>query len=194
MWKGVGLKRYLAALSVVAVIGALSVAVPTFAGDHAKGVTTIACGNNGTITVSPTTLWPPNHKEVDITFVYADDSSDGTSDVALAITQNLHDEVVADQEGDDEEMNGSGNTPFATDSLGGASMDSDGETTVVGYARSERSGRGDGRVYEFDYMADADMGTDGCESDPDTAGDGILVLVPHDCRAVEGGNSPCNDN
>jgi hypothetical protein len=183
------MKKYLAVLASVGLIAAMAIAVPVLAGDKNKGETTVACGDNGTIVASPTVLWPPNHKEVDITFVYTDDDSDGSGDVSLEIIQNTHDEVV-----DDEELNGSGNTPFATDSLGGASTDSDGETTVVGYARSERSGTGDGRVYEFDYVAQADMGLDGCESDPMTAGDGIIVSVPHDCRAVEGGNSSCNDN
>lgn len=182
------MKRYLAILTGVGLIAAFAIAVPSLAGNKNKGGTTVACGDNGTIVASPTTLWPPNHKEVDITFLYTDDDSDGTGDVALEITPAAHDEVV-----DGEELNGTGNTPFATDSMGGASMDTDGDTLVVGYARAERSGRGDGRVYEFDYTAKADMGLDGCESDPGTAGDGILVLVPHDCRAIDGGNSACND-
>lgn len=163
--------------------------MPTFAGDKNKGESTIACGSNGTITTTPTTLWPPNHKDVPVTFTYTD--PDG-GDVTLAITSTPHNEIV-----DDEEINGTGNTPAATDSMGGTNTDSDGSVDVVGSARAERSGHlseAGGRVYEFDYMADSTLGTDGCNSDPATAGDGIIVFVPHDCRAVEGGNSACNDN
>ena len=189
--EGRRMKKHLAVLAGVGLIAATSIAAPGLAGDKTRGSVTIVCGTtgftNGRITASPTVLWPPNHKEVDITFVYTDDGNDGTTDVALEIIPVPHDEVV-----DNEELQGSGNTPFATDSLGGASMDDDGQTEVIGSARSERSGTGDGRLYEFDYMAQADLGTDGCSSDPMVAGDGILVSVPHDCRAVEGGDSPCN--
>jgi len=158
----------------------MAIAVPTFAADKNKGSDSRACGDNGTIETSPTFLWPPNHKDVDITFTYTDDDTDGFSDVSLEITATPHNEIV-----DDEEINGTGNTPAATDSVGGAGMDTDGDVSVVGTARAERSGHKNadgGRVYEFEYVAESDMGTDGCMSDPGTAGDGILVFVPHDCR------------
>jgi hypothetical protein len=189
---GKPLKKYLAVLAGIGLIAATAIAVPGLAGDKNKGETTVACGNNGTITASPTTLWPPNHKDVPILFTYTDDDSDGTSDVSLEIIATPHNEIV-----EGEEINGTGNTPAATDSLGGAATDSDGSVDVTGSARAERSGHlndAGGRVYEFDYVAQADMMTDGCESDPMTEGDGIIVFVPHDCRAVDGGNSACNAN
>lgn len=183
------MKRSLAVFAVVGLVAALAVAAPTIAGDKNRGETVTAC-DDGTIVTTPTVLWPPNHKDVPISFTYTDD--DGATQ-SLTIISNLHDEVL-DLNGEASELNGSGNTPFLTDSAGGTASDDDGSAEVVGSARAERSGRGDGRVYEFDYTADDGGTTDGCESDPMTAGDGILVTVPHDCRAVDGGNSACNDN
>ena len=183
------MKKHLAVLAGVGLIAASSIALPVIAADKNKGEAVVPCGDNGTITASPTVLWPPNHKDVPITFTYTDDSSDGTSDVTLTIISNFHDEVV-----DGEELVGSGNTAFLTDSAGGTANDSDGSVDVIGSARAERSGTGDGRTYRFDYDASADNGLDGCESDPANPNDGIVVSVPHDCRAVDGGNSACNDN
>ena len=159
-------------------IGALALVVTTLpatadnpVGGHGKN--DIACGN-GTIAWTPTTVWPPNHKEVPITWTYTDNDDD---DVTLVITQKLHNQVV-----DEEELVGSGNTPFATDSLGGANSDDDGAVDVVGYVRGERSGTEQGgRVYSFEYKADNGL-TDGCESDPDDDSDDIRITVPHDCR------------
>lgn len=174
------MKRVIAILAGVGLLAAFMVVGPTLAGTKNHGDASIACGDNGTIAWSPTNLWPPNHKDVPVTFVYTDDDSDGMSDVALEVTANAHNEVI-----DGEEINGTGNTPAATDSVGGANMDTDGETEVTGSARAERSGHKNddgGRVYEFDYVAEADMGLDGCMTDPMTEGDGIEVFVPHDCR------------
>ena len=156
-------------------------------GGHGKN--DIDCGNDGTIAWTPTTVWPPNHKEVPITWTYTDDSD---NDVKLEIFQKLHNQVV-----DGDELNGSGNTPFVTDQLGGANSDSDGSVDVVGYVRGERSGTEQGgRIYSFEYKAEAGPAglTDGCESDPDDDSDDITITVPHDCRenwcaTVNGGNS-----
>jgi hypothetical protein len=183
------MKKHLAILASAGLVAAMSIALPGLAADQNKGSFSAACGSNGTITASPTVLWPPNHQDVQITFTYTDnDAAEAAQSQKLTITPNLHDEVV-----DNEELVGSGNTPFLTDSVGGTATDTDGSVDVVGTARAERSGTGDGRVYEFDYTAD-DGTLDGCKTDPAKAGDGILVSVPHDCRAVEGGNSACNDN
>lgn len=157
------------ALALVASILPASADNPV--GGHGKN--SIPCGN-GTISWTPTTVWPPNHKEVPITWTYTDNDDD---DVTLVITQKLHNQVV-----DGEELVGSGATPFATDSLGGANSDSDGEVDVVGYVRGERSGTEQGgRIYSFEYKADNAL-TDGCESDPDDDSDDITITVPHDCR------------
>jgi hypothetical protein len=169
------------------VLAALALALPanTWAGsDHTFGSDSIPCGDDGTISWTPTTLWPPNHKLHDITFTYAD--PDG-GNVDLAVTATDHSDIVGG-----EELNGSGNTDPGTDSLGGAGTDSDGSVDVVGNARAERSGHSKlGRTYSFDYVAMSDPDgipasgdEDGCmgpDDDPATD-DAILVFVPHDCR------------
>ena len=145
-------------------------------GGHGKN--DIKCGNDGTIAWTPTSVWPPNHQDVNITWTYSDKTD---SNVKLTIIQKAHNQVVDDTY----ELVGSGNTPFATDSLGGAASDSDGSVDVVGYVRAERSGTEQGgRIYAFEYKAEAGpLGlTDGCESDPDDDDDDLVVTVPHDCR------------
>lgn len=176
------MRRALVLLAVVALLVPLSASA---ARDKAFGSDSIPCGDNGTISWTPTTLWPPNHKLHDVTFTYHDPDG-GTSE--LTITATEHSDVVGG-----EELNGSGNTDPATDSLGGADAGTDGEdAVVVGNARAERSGHSkQGREYNFGYVAMNDGGTpsdpsddDGC-SGPDSneaTDDEIIVTVPHDCR------------
>jgi len=165
----------LAVSALALVVSSLPASADNPVGGHGKN--SIDCGTDGTIGWTPTSVWPPNHKEVPITWTYADDSD---SDVKLTIIQKLHNQVV-----NDEELVGSGNTPFATDSFGGTASDTDGEVDVVGYVRGERSGTEQGgRIYSFEYKAEGGpLGlTDGCESDPDDDSDDITITVPHDCR------------
>ena len=63
--------------------------------------------NDGEVTWTPTSLWPPNHKFVPITITYNDGDNDDTTLTADAVT---HDQYVEDAEGNVTEMNGSGNT------------------------------------------------------------------------------------
>jgi len=164
---------------------ALALVIPASsqaAKNHTFGSNSVACGENGTISWTPTTLWPPNHKLHDITFTYTD--PDG-GDVVLEITAKPHSDTLEDGT----EMAGTGNTDPATDQLGGMNSDSDGSVDVVGNARGERSGQSkDGRTYSFEYIAmnDSDgdmMNDDGCMSDPEDDSDDLTVFVPHDCRA-----------
>jgi hypothetical protein len=155
---------------------------PAGAGTKNTGGGYKACGENGSITWTPDTLWPPNHKAQTITVRYADPDA---GQKTLALTTNPHNEMV-----DGEEINGTGNTPSATDSsVGDAASGSGPYVEVEVTAVSERSGHKNadgGRIYEFDYVAEnAQSGdtTDGCESDATVRGDGVIVKVPHDCRA-----------
>ena len=141
------------------------------------------CGTDGTITWTPTRLWPPNHKAQTITFTYSDDDS---GEKVLTITAGPHNEVF-----ENEEINGTGNTPWMTDATGGSGTASGTNPAVAyGSARSERSGHkssAGGRVYEFDYTAtnnedDDAAPEDGCMSSTTTPNDGLIVFVPHDCR------------
>lgn len=153
---------------------------PAGAGTRNTGSGTRPCGDDGTITWSPDTLWPPNHKAQKITFTYSDPDA-GTK--TLTITANPHNEML-----NGEEINGTGNTPAATDSTGGTNTSGGSSVTVEGAAVSERSGHKNaagGRVYEFDYVASNDESgsdDDGCMSSQATTGDGLTVFVPHDCR------------
>lgn len=138
------------------------------------------CGD-GSLTWTPGTLWPPNHKTQTITVVYTD-SDEGTK--SLALTTNPHNEQV-----NGTEANGTGNTPVASDSTVATAETGSGTSVDVDvFARSERSGHKNdagGRVYEFDYVAtntQSDDTTDGCESDPTVTGDGVIVKVPHSCK------------
>jgi hypothetical protein len=165
-------------------IATLALLVPMSANagsDHTFGETIMPCGDGGTITWTPTTLWPPNHKLHDITFTYTDDDDDAS----LTITMRPHSDVI-DEGGEATERNGSGQTPFLTDSSGGEDVGGgDGTAVVTGTARGERSGQAkEGRTYSFGYVADDGGTTDGCsgpDMDPATD-DEITVFVPHDCR------------
>lgn len=117
------------------------------------------------------TLWPPNHKYSPLTI---EATNDGTTDITLT-TSITHDEYLdgyTPSDGDEEqpEEPGSGNTmndarPFMT-------MDSESSpNTNTHEVRAERSGRGDGRTYTIDVMADD--GDSSCEGT-------VEVEVPHD--------------
>lgn len=121
--------------------------------------------------VGDRTLWPPNHKYSPLTIVA---TNDGTTDISLTTTIT-HDEYLADyvpSDGDEEqpEEQGSGNTiddarPFMT-------MDTEASPNENTHeVRAERSGRGDGRTYTIDVMAND--GDSSCEGS-------ITVETPHD--------------
>jgi len=147
-------------------------------GGHGTGK--FDCGNDGLITWTPETVWPPNHQDAYITWTYTDPSD---SNVSLTITAKPHSQAISDTE----ELVGSGNTPVLTDQLGGSNTSSGNTVTIedLSYVRAERSGTEQGgRIYSFEYKATAGPAgmTDGCESDPDDDSDDLTVTVPHDCR------------
>ena len=148
---------------------------PAGADRRNRGSGSVPCGTDGTITWSPTLVWPPTHKDVPVTFAYRD--RDG-GNVTLTITAKPHSQIVAG-----EEIGGSGDTPSATDQVGGANSDVDGAVEVVGSVRSERSTRErPGRTYSFEYAAGQGTGEDYCASDPEDDGDDLTVYVPFACR------------
>jgi hypothetical protein len=168
-------------------IAVLAIAAPIGSGaasNHTFGEDSFPCGDDGTISWTPTTLWPPNHKMHDITVTYSDPDG-GTS--TLTVTATDHSDIVGG-----EEINGTG-PDRGPDSVGAAGTGTDGDDAVaVAEARGERSGHSkDGREYSFTYVATNDGGTpedpsddDGCTGPDDDEGteDEILVTVPHDCR------------
>lgn len=111
------------------------------------------------VSVSPSSLWPPNHKLIDIQVqVIADDACDGTPTVRLvSIVSNEPD-------------NGLGDGNAAPDIQDAAFGTDDREFKL----RSERSGPGSGRVYTITYEAQDQSGN--------TTTAQATVTVPHDRR------------
>ncbi|MDX1411103.1 MAG: hypothetical protein R3351_03020 [Nitrospirales bacterium] len=114
-------------------------------------------------------IWPPNHKFVDVGVIGVTDP-DGDP-VTIEITGITSDEATAT-------IRGAGGVKHAPDATGVGS-----DTASV---RAERSGLGDGRVYEFSFTAhDGNGGT--CSGS-------VQVAVPHDvrgksCDAVDSGQT-----
>ena len=153
----------------------------SLAGARGGGVGTNECGDGEgghTVTWTPTTVWPPNHKYQDVTITYTDSSED--HQLTLAATSATHDQY--DAEGN--ELNGAGNTDEDVVLPADAATGTESVSVIV-RARGERSGRDKtGRVYTVDYTANS-VNADG---ETDNTCDGqITVTVPHDCR-----NGQCN--
>ncbi len=102
---------------------------------------------------SITELWSPNHKWVEIEILDVNDP-DPCDIVSITITGITQDEPVVD--------NGSGRT----------FPDGDGIGTSVARLRAERSGRGNGRIYEISFEANDGKGGSCTGS--------VNVCVPHD--------------
>ena len=111
---------------------------------------------------NPTILWPPNHKLVNVTINGVTDPDNDT--ISIRITGIRQDEPV----------NGLGD--------GDASPDGFGIGTTTAQVRAERSGLGNGRVYEIAFTAEDGQGGS-CQGS-------VTVGVPHD----QGGQPvPIND-
>jgi len=107
-------------------------------------------------------LWPPNHKFVDITINGVTDPDGDTITITITgITQ-------------DEEVDGKGSGNTSPDGISG------GDSAQV---RAERSGTGDGRVYHIEFTAD-----DG----ELTCSGKVTVGVPHDKRGTDAVDSGQN--
>jgi hypothetical protein len=145
----------------------LLAAAPVASADSPSSTQTHDC-QFGTITFTGSpALWPPNHKFRPYNVTAVSDLGDADN-VALESVIS-HDEVV-----DGEELNGSGNT--AVDAQNNPGMDMGQGTASVDQAiRSERSGRGDGRVYTFNVLAEFAHGLEQCMTQ-------FQVVVPHDQR------------
>ena len=101
-------------------------------------------------------LWPPNHKFVDITIEGVTDPDNDS--VTITITNITSDEPTAS-------IKGAGGDKHAPDASGVG--------TDTASLRAERSGTGNGRVYEITFVA-----SDGIA---ETEGN-VTVCVPHDYR------------
>jgi hypothetical protein len=111
------------------------------------------------VAVSPDTLWPANHKMVDITAtVTVNDICDAAPTVVLT--------SVTSNEPDDAKGNGNGKT---VDDIQGADI---GTEDYIFQLRAERAGGGDGRVYTITYTV--------TDASGNSASASATVVVPHD--------------
>ena len=145
---------------------------------RAGGAGSTPC-NDGAVTWSPTTLWPPNHKMQTITISYSDTDNDGDM---IGVMVGMISDNQAAPDGSNElkgsgqptaqqgaDWSGTGNMAMATDP---------GTATTTAQVRAERSGTSkDGRTYSIQVTC-ADMG--GGENNMQTVT--IHVFVPHDQR------------
>jgi hypothetical protein len=170
------------ALVAVALTG-VAMALPASAA-KSSGSGSVPCAD-GTVTWSPTTLWPPNHKMQTITITYvapADtpDTNDTTTITIGAITDN---QSAAD--GSDE-LQGSGQ-PTAKEGLdwsgsGNSQSSTEGTpATTTAQVRAERSGTSSaGRTYTIQVMCSETVGGTPV-MDPNGSDTAMLtVFVPHD--------------
>ncbi len=105
---------------------------------------------------STVTLWPPNHKLVSVSIEGVTDPDN--EDVTITITRVTQDEPV----------DGLGDGDTSPDAV------IQGDTVLL---RAERSGTGDGRVYEIHFTADDGQGS--------TCDGSVKVSVPHDKKKGE---------
>lgn len=113
------------------------------------------------VTVSPDTLWPSNHKMVDITAtVLVSDICDAAPTVVLT--------SVTSDEPDDAIGNGDGKT---VNDIQEAGIDTEDYEFKL---RAERAGEGDGRIYTIVYTA--------TDASGNSASASATVVVPHDKR------------
>lgn len=178
-------KRIALGAAAVAVVG---ITVPVLADpgrpQGGTGHTTCVDANgntlDGTVTWSPTTIWPPNHKFQPITVNYTDTDGTGNETLTVSAPTGTHNQMT-----NGVEDVGAGNTPV--DFLPGApgTASDPGTATTTPQVRSERSGKDGDRVYtitvDCSHSSEADLnnpnevvGQNGTAT--------ITVTVPHDQR------------
>lgn len=113
------------------------------------------------VSVDPGSIWPPNHKMVDITAtVTVSDNVSAEANITVELVS------VASSEPDDAVGDGDGNT---VDDVQGASAGTDDRAFRV---RAERDGGGPGRTYTVTYRATDEAGNSAQAS--------ATIVVPHD--------------
>jgi hypothetical protein len=139
--------------------------------------------SDGTVTWTPMSIWPPNHKMQTVTISYtapADVSGDQSTITIGTITDN---QAAAD--GSDE-LNGSGQP---TDQQGldwsgtghTASADEGTPATTTAQVRGERSGHDQaGRTYSIQVMCGESDGGAGAINPAEQGAATVTVTVPHD--------------
>lgn len=139
------------------------------------------CGSTDVaLSITPTTLWPPNHKMIPVAITATDNDGDGDSVNVMIGTITNSDETNPPNP---QEINGTGqpDTSAMTDQQGSgqtASFNDPGSHTFTVYLAAERSGHDttSGRTYSIPVMC-TEMG--GTETAP-TSSSTLTVFVPHD--------------
>ena len=143
------------------------------------------CGDGDIVALDgPDTLWPPNHKMVDQSAT-ATDGDDGdpltnpTDDASNATSLTLTPSVMDAVGGDGGPQHGPDwNFPA------GPTASGDPSATVPFQVRAERSGKGEGRTYTFDWVATFDGIAGGLSgktcSSADEGQTPFTIFVPHD--------------
>ncbi|MBK5306610.1 MAG: hypothetical protein JJD92_08000 [Frankiaceae bacterium] len=168
--------KKLALVGLAGALAAVGIAAPSVAGGnkYAIGSDTRDCGGGDSVTLNgPLHLWPPNHKFVSEP-VTALDGTAGAEET-LVITPTSEDVAGGDggtQHDPDTNASSEDGTIVGTDN--GA----DGKTAAL-ELRSERSGKGTGRVYTIAWKATFDNGTKTCQSGADGQTP-FEIDVPHD--------------
>lgn len=154
------------------VVAAVGVSVPGFAGGNKYAAVSDSreCDNGVVNWVGPIKLWPPNHKFVSETVTAVAD--DSTQQVTLTLIPTVTDAAGGDG-GPNHDPDYTPEDPAAT-GTGSASVDL--------ALRAERSGRGEGRTYTIDWIAE--IGNETCASNTSSTDDRtpFVVTVPHDMR------------
>src|SRR5258708_5632862 len=107
--------------------------------DHNSGSSTMGCGGDLSVTASPTTLWPPNHKMVPVTFSLTESPSDSDGGtLSIQIMDIATNQVDEDGAGQPTLQQGPDWTPSAPGTAQTATEP--GPATVTEMFRAERNG------------------------------------------------------
>lgn len=171
-----------------AAIAALGIAIPASAGQGTHGSNSAPCvtpaGEDGTVSWSPTTIWPPNHKMQTVTITYtAPADATPTGDTSTIVVGPITDNQAADDGSD--ELNGSGQPTdqqgLDWSGIGNSNSGPEGSpVTTTAQVRAERSGTSQsGRTYSIQIMCgEMDGGVFANPAEQGTAT--VTVTVPHD--------------
>jgi len=170
--------RTIARIAGIAIL-AVGVLTPAAAAPHKSSGTGSKACNDGTVTWSPTTLWPPNHKMQTINIGYTDNDNDG--DTIGVMVGSISDNQAASDGSDELKGSGQPTDKQGLDWSGTGNMGSatdPGTATTTAQVRAERSGTSkDGRTYTINVTC-SDMGGSSNEMEMQTVQ--ITVFVPHD--------------
>lgn len=167
------MNRRMVTLLAIGGAGAMAFAVPGLAGPEFKNKyqdtsASQDCDGDTVTYDGPLKMWPPNHKMQDVSVTATD--SDGNGTVTITVTPSVTD-VAGGDGGPNHDPDYTPEEPAATEN--------DGSATADFQLRSERSGKGDGRTYTIDWVANIDGNE--CSS-ADGEHEPFVVTVPHDMR------------